>query len=1163
MVGVVGEMRTVRLAIDGMTCGHCVARIKAVLEGLESVQSAEVVLGPPGSATVVGTASAAKLIEAVEGTGKSARLMEDGGGSVAGGESLPAAVQPTQPELLPIATPPATTRRPQATTSRVETFAITGMTCSSCSGRIEGALSPVIGVESAEVNLLMNSATFRYDSMQISSADIVAMVEDLGFGCKPKSGLQSTPRRGRSVNSLPAGTASISVHGMTCASCSGRVEQAVSKLDGVTSAAVNLLQEQATVKFDSSVVTVRQLVDTINALGFTARDLNDEADAEEGPISTMEIEIEGTSCCGTPIGRGRDNCDVCMDKIFSQLQSEFGVVSASIDAKDASVTITLDPRLTAVRTLADVVSDLGFRAIPRFSPSAGADLGGDQDPEDEASIWLRLFAISVVFTLPVFLITMVFPPLGWFPWLLDPVFVEADAMTESDHAGHMGMDMDDMDGMGGMDGGVFSMADLLSWALSTPVQFMVGARFYRQAFAALKHGTATMDVLVTLGTSVAYFYSIYIVLTADAEAHMPFFETSAMLITFLTLGRLLEARAKRKTTHAVEALMKLQPDEATLLSFDGSGQVIKETVVPADELQPGDVVKVVPGSKVPADGFVLEGHSNVDEAMVTGESVPVPKQEGAEVIGGTVNGHGMLRVRVTKTGSDTTLARIIKLVEDAQTSKAPVQRFADKISAVFVPVILVIAVVVFVVWYSLVLAEVVPLEWTEKEGNVLFSLLFSISVLVIACPCALGLAVPTAVMVGTGVGASLGVLIKGGRALEVGSQIRTVCFDKTGTLTVGKPSVTHTAAFAEGKPETEAGAGAEAEAETSGGLPLASSERRIWLLKVLAAAENGSEHPLASAILRYVEEELGVPQLSGGGDGSGQSFVAKDFEAIPGRGVACNVSSSGGDGGDGDGVRVLVGNRALLAGAGVAVPDAVEALMQQHEDMGQTVMTMAIDGQLAMTVTVADVLKPVAATAVKALRDQGLEVWMITGDNRRCGLAVAKQAGIAPDRVLAEVVPGEKSAKIQELQQDGAERVAMIGDGINDAPALAQADLGIAVGCGSDVAIETADAVLVKDDLRDVVVTLHLSRAVFNRIKLNFVWALGFNILGIPLAAGLLYPFAQIRLPPEVAGGAMALSSVTVVTSSLLLRRYRPPKALREAREREDIPTTTARSIEP
>ena len=662
--------------------------------------------------------------------------------------------------------------------------------------------------------------------------------------------------------------------------------------------------------------------------------------------------------------------------------------------------------------------------------------------------------------------------------------------------------------MEGMEGSPFNMGDLLSWALTTPVQFIVGARFYQRAWAALKHGTATMDVLVCLGTSVAYFYSIYIVLNKDAEAQMPFFETSAMLITFLTLGRLLEARAKRKTTHAVTALMELQPEDATLLTLDEDGKVTNETVIPAEELQPGDVVKVVPGSKVPADGFVVSGTSNVDEAMVTGESVPVTKQEGSDVIGGTVNGNGALRVRVTTAGNDTMLARIVKLVEDAQTSKAPVQRYADRISAIFVPLVLFIALAVFFFWYVLVLTDVVPPDWYEKEGDVLFPLLFSISVLVIACPCALGLAVPTAVMVGTGVGASLGVLIKGGRALEVGSQIRTVCFDKTGTLTVGKPAVTHTATF--------------------------NTKDKTRLLKVLAAAEEGSEHPLATAILKYVEAELEK------GSDKSDMFEARDFEAIPGRGVSCMVDVPG----EAEPVKVLVGNRALLKEAGVAIDDATETQMQEHEDMGQTVMTVAMNGELSMTVAVADMLKPVSKIAVQALQKQGLDVWMITGDNRRCGLAVAKQAGIDADHVLAEVIPGEKSAKIVELQQNGTGRVAMVGDGINDAPALAQADLGIAVGCGSDVAIETADAVLVKDDLRDVVVTLHLARVVFNRIRLNFVFALGFNCLGIPLAAGAMYPATQVRLPPEAAGMAMALSSFTVVSSSLLLRRYLPPKYL-------------------
>ena len=601
-----------------------------------------------------------------------------------------------------------------------ETFSITGMTCSSCSGRIERTLGQLTGVESAAVELPTNEATVRFDTAVVTAAEVCAAVEDVGFGCKPKASSRS-----RKALAPSAGTALLSVHGMTCASCSGRIEQVVGSVDGVKSAGVNLLQEQATVEFDPAVVTVQQLVDAINALGFTARDISQQ---EEGLVSSMEIDFEGTSCCGTPIGRGRDNCEVCVEKIRSEMQSQSGVLTATVNAKDASVFVSLDPRLTGVRDLAALIRSLGFVATPKLSGAHDVDLSDADAPEDDASIWTRLFAVSFILTLPIFLITMVFPPLGWFPWLLEPVFVEADeTMADGEPAGgHAGMDMD-MGGAGGMDGGVFSVADLMSWALSTPVQFCVGARFYKQAFAALRHGTATMDVLVCLGTSVAYFYSIYIVLTADAEAHMPFFETSAMLITFLTLGRMLEARAKRRTTHAVEALMKLQPDSATLLTLDADGHVVAETVVPADELQPGDVVKVVPGSKVPADGFVVDGRSNVDEAMVTGESVPVPKQDGSEVIGGTVNGHGSLRVRVTQTGKDTTLARIIKLVQDAQSNKAPVQRYADRISQVFVPAILVIAVIDFIVWYSLVLTDNVPPEWTEKEGDVRLTSTFSLA----------------------------------------------------------------------------------------------------------------------------------------------------------------------------------------------------------------------------------------------------------------------------------------------------------------------------------------------------------------------------------------------------------------------------------------------------
>ena len=582
-------------------------------------------------------------------------------------------------------------------------FDIKGMTCASCSGRIETIVSGMSGVLCIEVNLLMETAAVKIDTTAgLSAVDIETRINHLGFRCS-QTGVASRTRG--------SATAVLSVQGMTCASCTGRIESHLASFPGVETADVQLLIEKAVIKYNPAVLSVADLVSEVNGLGFSAKDLSSEAKSQ----STSMIVISGTSCCGKPIGPGLPNCPFCLDSIVAALQEQQGALMVTMDAVAATMSMTLDPQQTSVRTLARMVSNMSprFQAQPESnSKKADAeDVDGDEESaeQSEQSRWMKLFVISMVFTLPVFAIAMVLPQFdGAKKILMKPTFFTADTVV-SDHAQMASktslMDMDDMAGMPPL-----NVGELLCWALTTPVQFIVGAPFYKRAYGALKHGSANMDVLVTLGTSVAYFYSVYIVLgrTAEISTGMHFFETSAMLITFLTLGRTLEARAKSKTTTAITALLELKPSEAILLTIDeASGRVVEEETIPAEDLEPGDIVKVVPGSKMPADGVVVDGSSNVDEAMITGESVPVHKETGMEVIGGTVNGHGSLRVRVSQVGNDTMLSRIIRLVEDAQTNKAPVQRFADKISAIFVPIILVIAAVTFAFWYIMVIADVV------------------------------------------------------------------------------------------------------------------------------------------------------------------------------------------------------------------------------------------------------------------------------------------------------------------------------------------------------------------------------------------------------------------------------------------------------------------------
>ncbi|QYZ78780.1 copper-translocating P-type ATPase [Methanofollis formosanus] len=612
--------------------------------------------------------------------------------------------------------------------------------------------------------------------------------------------------------------------------------------------------------------------------------------------------------------------------------------------------------------------------------------------------------------------------------------------------------------------------------VATPPFLYLSWPIFLAAWRALKNRTLNMDVMYSMGIGVAFGASVLgtfgIVLTTD----FLFYETAVMLATFLTLGRYLEARAKGRTGEAIAALVRLRPKTATVL-VDG-----ERVERPIDEVKPGDVVLVLPGAQVPVDGEVRRGESYVDESMVTGEPVPVGKGPGGSVVGGTVNGDGVLEVTATRVGRDTVLAQIIRLVEEAQGTRPPVQRIADTAVTYFIPTVLAIAAASFLIWYFVL------------DAPLIFALSTLIAVLVVACPCALGLATPTAITVGVGRGAELGILIKSGEALEVAEGLDVVAFDKTGTLTRGTPAVTDVV----GVGEDEAG-----------------------VLGLAAGIEQNSQHPVAAAIVRRAKEEgLALPESTG-------------FETVRGKGIVAAVG----------GRRVALGNRALLEDEGVVLAGRAAEEGERYEAEGKTVSYLAADGEVVGVVAVADTLKPTAARAVEALREMGLSAVMVTGDNPRTARAIADQVGI--DRVLAEVLPDEKAAEVRALQERGG-HVAFVGDGINDAPALAQADLGIAIGGGTDVAIESGDVVLVRDDLTDVPAAVQLARKTIGRVKLNLFWAFAYNAALIPVAAGVLYPSFGIVFRPEFAGLAMAASSVTVVTLSLLLKGY-IPEAKREA----------------
>ena len=611
------------------------------------------------------------------------------------------------------------------------------------------------------------------------------------------------------------------------------------------------------------------------------------------------------------------------------------------------------------------------------------------------------------------------------------------------------------------------------WVLATPVQFYVGAQFYKGAWAALKNKTSNMDTLIAMGTSAAYFYSVVIVLIHGNSAHQ-YFEASAVLITLVVLGKYLEVIAKGKTSKAIQKMMQLGAKTATVIrKVKGKEQELK---IPIDEVKVGDIVLVKPGQKVPVDGTITHGHSTIDESMVTGESIPTTKQKGDNVIGATINKTGAFRFKATKVGANTTIARIIKLIEDAQTSKAPIQRYADTISSYFVPAVIYIALITFTVWFSIMKAEV---------G---FAVIAAVTVLVIACPCALGLATPTAIMVGTGKGAQHGILIKGGEALETAHKIKYVVFDKTGTITKGEPELTDLIAV--GK----------------------ATEKQI--LGIAASIEKNSEHPLAEAIVNY---------------GKGQKVAFRKvtgFKALVGRGITARIAST----------KYYFGNLKLMQEQRIKVSKSVKARMQELEHNGKTVMLLANNKQILGIVAVADAIKEDSPKAISQLKKIGIIPYMITGDNQRTAKAIAEKAGISSKHVFAEVMPEDKAKYVKKLQQRGRFKVAMVGDGINDAPALAQADIGIAMGSGTDVAMETGQIVLMKPSLVGVVKAIKLSRQTMSKIRQNMFWALAYNSLGIPVAAGLLYPWTGWLLNPMIAGGAMALSSVSVITNSLLLK---------------------------
>lgn len=813
------------------------------------------------------------------------------------------------------------------------------------------------------------------------------------------------------------------VVGMTCANCVASVERNAKKVEGVTNASVNFASEKVTVTYDpakSDLKTVASgVIERVERAGYNI------------PTATTELPLLGMTCVN------------CANTIQRRLNKTEGVVDATVNYANERATVTYLPGVVTRDDLVAAVRKAGYDVV-----AGSVDEQESEDVEAAARAaevhhqWTRLI-VGVIFTLPLFVLSMMrdFGLLG--AWAND------------------------------------TWVNWLFFALATPVQFYVGWDYYVGAYKSLRNGSANMDVLVAMGSSVAYFYSVLVLVAGTmgnhSFGHHLYFETSAVIITLIVLGKLLEVRAKGQTSEAIKKLMGLQAKTARVVR---GGQ---EVDIPISQVQRGDTVIVRPGEKIPVDGTVTDGHSAVDESMITGESLPIEKSRGDAVTGATMNKQGLLKVEATKVGKESALAQIIRMVEQAQGSRAPIQRVVDQVSAYFVPAVIAIALLTFVIWY-LSGAGFVP------------AMIRLVAVLVIACPCAMGLATPTSIMVGVGRGAEMGILFKNSTALEQAEKLTAIVLDKTGTLTRGQPSVTDVVVSSEARlPQND-------------------------LLRLAASAERGSEHPLGESVVRAAQDAglmLSEPAA---------------FEGIAGHGIAAQV----------DGRKVLLGNLRLMEREHVSL-NGLGPKAQKLQTEAKTAMWLAVDGQASALLGVADTVKEDSREAVAELKALGLQVVMMTGDNQATAEAIAAEVGI--DRVFAEVLPGEKASYVAKLQAEGY-HVGMVGDGINDAPALAQADVGFAIGTGTDIAMETADVTLMRGDLRGVPQALKLSKATMRNIRQNLIWAFGYNVALIPIAAGVLAPFpwapAFLRqLSPILAAGAMAFSSISVVTNSLRLKRVK------------------------
>ncbi|ELW65892.1 Copper-transporting ATPase 1 [Tupaia chinensis] len=1139
-----------KMKVEGMTCHSCTSTIEGKIGKLQGIQRIKVSLDNQ-EATIIyqpHLITVEEIKKQIEALGFPAFIRKQPKYLKLG------AIDIERLKNTPVKSSEGSQQKsPSCTSNLTTTFIIDGMHCKSCVSNIESALSTLQYVSSIVVSLENRSAIVKYNANSVTPETLRKAIEAISPGqyrvsiAREVESTANSPSSS-SLQKIPLNIVSqpltqetvINIGGITCNSCVQSIEGVISKKAGVKSVCVSLANSSGTIEYDPLLTSPETLREAIEDMGFDAT-LSDKNDplvviaqpSLEMPLLTSTNEFYPKMM--TPVHDKEEaktsskcyiqvtgmTCASCVANIERNLRREEGIYSVLVALMAGKAEVRYNPAIIQPPMIAEFIRELGFGATV-------------MENADEGDGVLELVVRGMTCASCVHKIEST---------LTKHRGIFYCSVALATNKAHIKYDPE-----------IIGPRDIIH-----TIEFIGGWYFYIQAYKALKHKTANMDVLIVLATTIAFAYSLVILLVAMYERArvnpVTFFDTPPMLFVFIALGRWLEHIAKGKTSEALAKLISLQATEATIVTLDSDNILISEEQVDVELVQRGDIIKVVPGGKFPVDGRVIEGHFMVDESLITGEAMPVAKKPGSTVIAGSINQNGSLLIRATHVGADTTLSQIVKLVEEAQTSKAPIQQFADKLSGYFVPFIVFVSVATLVVWIIIGFLNFEIVETYFPDYNksisrtemiIRFAFQASITVLCIACPCSLCLATPTAVMVGTGVGAQNGILIKGGEPLEMAHKVKVVVFDKTGTITHGTPVVNQVKVLVE-----------------------SNRISRNKILAIVGTAESNSEHPLGAAITKYCKQELDTDTLG----------TCIDFQVVPGCGISCKVTNIEGllhknnwkiegnniknaslvqidasneqsstsssmiidaqlsNGLSAQQYKVLIGNREWMTRNGLVINNDVDDFMTEHERKGRTAVLVAVDDELCGLIAIADTVKPEAELAVHILKSMGLEVVLMTGDNSKTARSIASQVGIT--KVFAEVLPSHKVAKVKQLQEEG-KRVAMVGDGINDSPALAMANVGIAIGTGTDVAIEAADVVLIRNDLLDVVASIDLSRKTVKRIRINFVFALIYNLVGIPIAAGVFMPIGLV-LQPWMGSAAMAASSVSVVLSSLFLKLYRKP----------------------